>query len=304
MDPGRQASKLYKEATSLSNPSLLSFRFAAEWERATPLYEKAAQLFRQAGDYGMAKQCLEKAAMGQERQRSGWHAAKNMEKAGEIAKEMGIWDDVEECYSRAAEYYNGEGRHTAAADALAKGARALEEKRPEVAAKMYQQAVEWMEESGKDALAGDVFRQAISHLIKTQKWGDAVRLLMRFAASCDACGARSSQCKAYLGAVVVWLYGQDAKQAWMTYQDALEVETFASSDEAFAAEALFDAYRTGDPEAVVKLVKKNQTLSNLDNQIARLCKKLPTGDVAKLGHQLGGAAPGLDVGEGGEEDLT
>ena len=41
---------------------------------------------------------------------------------------------------------------------------------------------------------------------------------MRFAASCDACGARSSQCKAYMGAVVVWLYGQDAKQAWMTYQ--------------------------------------------------------------------------------------
>ena len=40
------------------------------------------------------------------------------------------------------------------------------------------------------------------------------------------------------------------------------------------------------------------------SQIARLCKKLPTGDVAKLGYQLGGAAPGLDVGEGGEEDLT
>ncbi len=28
----------------------------------------------------------------------------------------------------------------------------------QVAAKMYRQAVEWMEESGKDALAGDVFR--------------------------------------------------------------------------------------------------------------------------------------------------
>ena len=58
-------------------------------------------------------------------------------------------------------------------------------------------------------------------------------------------------------------------------QDALEVETFSSSDEAFAAEALFDAYRTGDPEAVVKLVKKNQTLSNLDNQ-ARLARTIGT----------------------------
>lgn len=170
---------------------------------------------------------------------------------------------------------------------------------------MYRQAVEWMEESGKDALAGDIFRwarcavpaehavtgfyavpaclkeccicskrcgsghhcrpalparcalqagqmapgqdptvggrprscctafanyvlipappaapcrQAIGHLVKTQKWGDAVQLLMRFAASCDNAGARSSQCKAYLGAVVVWLYASNAKQAWMTYQ--------------------------------------------------------------------------------------
>lgn len=62
------------------------------------------------------------------------------------------------------------------------------------------------------------YRQAISHLIRAKKWGDAVNMLMRFAASCDTAGARSSQCKAYLGAVVVWLYAEDAKQAWLTYQ--------------------------------------------------------------------------------------
>lgn len=39
-------------------------------------------------------------------------------------------------------------------------------------------------------------------------------------------------------------------------------------------------------------------------QLARLAKKLPQGDVGKMGHLLGGAAPGLEVGEGGEEDLT
>ena len=42
----KEGVKLYKEATKLSNPSVLSFRFSAEWERATPLFEKAAQLFR------------------------------------------------------------------------------------------------------------------------------------------------------------------------------------------------------------------------------------------------------------------
>ena len=42
-------------------------------------------------------------------------------------------------------------------------------------------------------------RQAVAFLVKAQRWADAVNMLMRFAASCDAAGARSSQCKAYLG---------------------------------------------------------------------------------------------------------
>lgn len=61
-------------------------------------------------------------------------------------------------------------------------------------------------------------RQAIGFLVKSGQWHESSNLLMRFAASCDAAGARSSQCKAYLGAVVVWLHAGDAKQAWMTYQ--------------------------------------------------------------------------------------
>lgn len=43
-------------------------------------------------------------------------------------------------------------------------------------------------------------------------------MLLRFAASCDGAGARNSQCKAYLGAVVVWLYAGKANDAWITYQ--------------------------------------------------------------------------------------
>lgn len=61
-------------------------------------------------------------------------------------------------------------------------------------------------------------RQAIAQLVRTEKWADAVSMLLRFAASCDGAGARNSQCKAYLGAVVVWLYAGKAHDAWVTYQ--------------------------------------------------------------------------------------
>ncbi len=61
-------------------------------------------------------------------------------------------------------------------------------------------------------------RQAVAQLVRSEKWADAVSMLLRFAASCDASGARNSQCKAYLGAVVVWLHAGKANDAWVTYQ--------------------------------------------------------------------------------------
>jgi hypothetical protein len=181
----REAEKLCKEATKLTTPSLLSFRLKGEWEQATPLWERAAMLFRvsegsgaaglqhrgrppaaacwgcrrpsglppplcylsayplttlcapslhvqQCGDLGRAKECHERAGTGHERQRSGWHAAKQLEKAGELAGQLGQWEEVESHYRRAAELFAEEGRPTAAAEAAARGARALEEQRPAV----------------------------------------------------------------------------------------------------------------------------------------------------------------------------
>jgi hypothetical protein len=50
------------------------------------------------------------------------------------------------------------------------------------------------------------------------RYPEAVGLLLRFAAACDVLQLRSSQCKAYLGGVVVWLYAQNAREAFAVYQ--------------------------------------------------------------------------------------
>ena len=52
--------------------------------------------------------------------------------------------------------------------------------------------------------------------IRLAKYPEAISLLMRFAAACDRLGLRP--CKAYLGAIVVCLYAQDAQQAMATLQ--------------------------------------------------------------------------------------
>ena len=55
--------------------------------------------------------------------------------------------------------------------------------------------------------------------IRLAKYQEAISLLMRFGAACDRLGLRP--CKAYLGAIVVCLYAQDAQQAMATLQVGL-----------------------------------------------------------------------------------
>jgi hypothetical protein len=45
-DRTEEAKGLLKEANKLSNPSILGFRVKGDWTQSTPLYERAALLFR------------------------------------------------------------------------------------------------------------------------------------------------------------------------------------------------------------------------------------------------------------------
>ena len=56
-------------------------------------------------------------------------------------------------------------------------------------------------------------------------------------------------------------------------QDALEVDAFSRSEEAQAAEDLFDAYRAGSNEDVKQCVSKRSVFLDLDNQV-KLCPNL------------------------------
>lgn len=144
--------------------------------------------------------------------------------------------------------------------------------------------------------------------MRNGRYADAGALLMRFGAACDGVGARASQCKAYLGAVVAWLSAGDAAGAWRAFQDAMGVEAFSGSDEAFAADALFEAYAGGKAEAVRALAQAKPAFKNLDTALGRLALRLPAGgDVDAMAVQIrdlmgGGDGAGGGGGGGGESD--
>jgi hypothetical protein len=51
-------------------------------------------------------------------------------------------------------------------------------------------------------------------------------------------------------------------------QDALTVQNFTTSEEAFAAEDLCNAFRSGDADKITALIKPNSLYLNVDNQVS------------------------------------
>ncbi|KAF1875740.1 hypothetical protein Lal_00006370, partial [Lupinus albus] len=256
-------------------------RWSADWRSATLLYEQAANGFRLAKDYDSAKATFEKASKGQEMLSSPWEAAKHMESAGAMSKELRNWREVKDCYRRASELYIHCGRSQPASDALAKGARALEAAMPEEAIQLYTDACTILEDDGGDQMAIDLYRAATCVYIKLEKYTDAASFLLKLGLAADKCNATNSQCKAYLGSIIVYLYAQDFKQAEKCYNDCSQIDAFLRSGENRCASKLLAAYMDGDIEEIKKIAQSS-TISNLDHMVIRLARKLPTGDVNAL----------------------
>lgn len=276
---GSDPEKLIIKADKLTKLSLT--RWSADWRGATLLYEQAAVGFRLAKDYEKAKVAFEKASKGQEMLSSQWDAAKHMESAAALAKELNNWGEVADFYRRASELYTECGRSQPASDALAKGARALEDAAPDEAIQLYTDACTILEEDGKEQMAFDLYRAATSVYIKVEKYADAATFLLRWGLAADKCKATHSQFKAYLSAIVVYLYAHDFKEAEKCYNDCSQIDAFLSSDQGRCASKLLSAYADGDIEEI-KRVAQSSTISNLDHMIIRLARKLPTGDVSAM----------------------
>lgn len=293
---GADPEKLIAKADKLTKLTLT--RWSADWRNATQYYEQAANAYRFAKKYEKAKVAFEKASKGQEMLSSPWDAAKHMESAAALAVELSIWNEVADFYRRASELYNECGRSQPASDALAKGARALEDAKPDEAVAMYIDACSLLEEDGKENMVSDLYRAITSVCIKLEKYTDAATFLLRWAVASNKCNALHSQCKAYLSAIIVYLYAHDFKQAEKCYNDCCQIDTFLSSDQSHCASKLLSAYREADEEEI-KHVAKSSTISNLDHMIIRLARKLPTGELIAM------EADSLEHGEAlDEDDLT
>jgi len=88
--------------------------------------------------------------MSQDRLGSTWHAAKHLEAASQISRDLGEWPQVAEYARQAGGFFAQAGRPGAGADALARGAKQLEEASPAEAHALYREALDMYEVDGKE----------------------------------------------------------------------------------------------------------------------------------------------------------
>ncbi|KAL2971202.1 hypothetical protein AAZX31_15G182000 [Glycine max] len=204
-----------------------------------------------------------------------------MESAAALAKDLRHWQEVVDFYRKASELYMECGRPQPASDALAKGARALEDSMSEEAIQLYTDACTILEDDGREQMAFDLYRAATNVYIKLEKYTDAASFMLRLGFAADKCNATNSQCKAYLNAIVIYLYAHDFNQAEKCYNDCSQIDAFLRSDQNRCASNLLAAYTDGDVEEI-KRIAQSSVISHLDHVIIKLARKLPTGDVSSL----------------------
>ncbi|KAL0407810.1 UNVERIFIED_CONTAM: Gamma-soluble NSF attachment protein [Sesamum radiatum] len=117
---------------------------------------------------------------GQEMFSSPWDAAKHMESAVALAKEVGNWNEVSDFYKQASELYIQCGRAQPVLDALAKGACALEDALPDEPIKIYTNACVVLEDDGKEQMTFDLYRAATNVYVKLEKYTDAATFLLKW----------------------------------------------------------------------------------------------------------------------------
>lgn len=275
-------------------------RWKPDWCEASAHFEKAATLFRAARAMDKAMDAFARASEAHANLDSAFMAGKHLESAAIIAR------DIVKDQSKAATFFENASRvHLeaanvdAAAEALSKGGRAVEQQNPSRGCEMLIRACDLfddVEEQNSRVNAVETIKtvctalkqmqrspharaspllQAVSYLIRTanektrgSQLRRAAELLEKQAALHAMLDSPHNVARCELSVVVVRLAADDFEGAIDSHERAVAIPGgYAASDDAFAATALFDAYASQNEEAL-KACTSNQIYNFLENQVS------------------------------------
>ena len=163
-------------------------------------------------------------------------SAKHLESAAFFAKDLKRPDEAARLYEEAASFHQMDGEYGAAAEDLAKGGRALEGHDNDHGGRLMVSAcenIEQIEEEGKLGMSVDVYKQAVSYMLRTGQLAAAAALLQKQMGVHHRLQQPHGVARAALSLVVVGLASDDFDGAEAAHHAALERgDGYAGSDEA------------------------------------------------------------------------
>ncbi|KAF2070849.1 hypothetical protein CYY_007835 [Polysphondylium violaceum] len=266
-----EADAAMKDADKLSTKTL--FRWKPDWDSASFLYEKAANGYRTAKVYDLAKYCFIRLSMCQTHMDVFYLAAKSIETAATMAKEL---KDTQECVRlllEASKLYRTNGNSFQSADTMTKAAKLLEETDLDQCVQLLLDACELFELDDKDHFSGDTFKQTISMLLRHKKFMEAIDLMLLQNKVFLKLDQKHDLNKSCLSIVVISLLLDDVVGAKNKFTQFLDYTGFIHSDEGITAQELITAYDKNEADTVKKITQKH-IFNFLDNQVAKIAKSL------------------------------
>ncbi|KJE96500.1 hypothetical protein, variant 1 [Capsaspora owczarzaki ATCC 30864] len=251
-------------------------RFKPDWEGASALYDRAANLTNAARAYEHNINANTKLARAMLQIRSYFQAAKAFEAAANSARMLKDMKQASDLYKKSVELYRQNGTNDTAVQVLEKAAKYTEEVDPLQAAQMYLDAIDIQLAEGKKRQVSEAFRRAAALFLNANKTREAVKALQDHLAVLQEINQLEVAHKNILAIVVVFLKAEDYVAADKAAQDGLSVQRFAMSDEGKAAFDLLEAYDKGDAKGF-EAVTKRQVFSFLDNEICKVARNLRVG---------------------------
>ncbi|KAF2896778.1 hypothetical protein ILUMI_09396 [Ignelater luminosus] len=249
--------------------SLLKWR--PDYEIAAEEYNKAATCFRNAKSFEQCKDSLMKAAECHKQNRSLFHAAKAIDQAILVCKELGNLSEVLALSERSSNLYMNAGSADTAASSLDKAAKILEQQHPEEALQLYSRASEIASIQDSSRQAAEYISKVSRIHVKLKQYDQAAHSIRREIGLHQQNENLQATGRLAVALVLVQLARGDVVAAekafkeWGNYCEAPEIQTL---------EMLLQAFDEEDAEAAKKALN-SPFIKHMDVEYAILARDLP-----------------------------
>uniref|UniRef100_A0A182PHL0 Gamma-soluble NSF attachment protein n=1 Tax=Anopheles epiroticus TaxID=199890 RepID=A0A182PHL0_9DIPT len=264
-----EAQEHIRQAEKCLKTSLLKWR--PDYDNAAEEYNKAATCFRNAKSLDQCRDCLMKSSDCHRQNRALFHAAKCLDQAILICKEMNNLGEIRKLAERSCNLYQQHGSPESGATVLDKAAKILEQTHPEDALQLYKQAVDVVTIEDSTRQGAEYASKVARIMVKLGMYDQAADAIRREIGLHQQVGSEGAIGRLAVALVLVQLARGDyvaaekAFKEWGNCCDAAEVQTL---------ESLLQAYDDEDPELAQRALS-SPFIRHMDVEYARLARDLP-----------------------------